>query len=116
MNQANKVVRYKLALPLQCERGSGDCVTVPFPSAQQEGKLIRITKNTEVSLETPSTFTCLLAMSEKFNNHMAKCCRQCKSYTKLKIFTNLTSMVKKVMLFNYFVMDPSKMNFFFFLL
>ena len=52
MNQANKVVRNMLTLPLQCQRGSGDCVTVPFPSAQQEGKLIRITKNTEVSVNT----------------------------------------------------------------
>ena len=41
-----------LTLPLQCQRGSGVCVTVPFPSAQQEGKLIRITKNTEVSVNT----------------------------------------------------------------
>ena len=44
MNQANKIGRNMLTVSLLCQWGSADCVTVPFPSAQHERKLKRITK------------------------------------------------------------------------
>ena len=57
MNQANKIGRNILTGLLLCQWGSGDCITVPFPSAQQERKLIRITKRYGTFLKTPNIFT-----------------------------------------------------------
>ena len=110
VNQANKIGRNMLTVWLLCQWGSGVCVTVPFPSAQYERKLIRITKRYWTFLKTLNIFILPLVMKGKLNNHMASCCRHPKSNTKLLTFINLSS---KVVLLNHFVMDPLKMNPFF---
>ena len=46
-----------LTVWLLCQWGSWDGVTVPFPSAQQERKLIRITKRFWIFLQAPNIFT-----------------------------------------------------------